>query len=131
MLLKKKSLHSSAIVKVIPYSNNHIVTVSKSELKIWPLSSLLLEEDNCPPLKHYNSLLDILSCGISRNIFGVLTHKNLTLLNGSLSHQQKELKVYQKIDYEYATAMAISQTKVYIGDGKGTIDLVELLPPEE
>ena len=60
----------------------------------------------------------------SRNIFGVLTHKNLTLINGSLSNQQKELKVYQKIDYEYATAMAISQTKVYIGDGKGTIDLV-------
>ena len=84
-----------------------------------------------PALKHHNSLLDILKCCISRNIISVLTNKSLTLLYGSLSANQKELKVIKKTDYDFATAMTVSETKVYVGDGKGDIDVSDLVLPEE
>jgi hypothetical protein len=123
-LLKKKSLHASAIIKILPFRDNHIITVSKTELKIWSLSSLLIEQDSSPALKQYSTILDILSVDHTRNIIAVLTHKSLVLLNGSLSQGHKELQTYQKIDYEFATALALSNNSAYIGDGKGNIDIV-------
>ena len=61
----------------------------------------------------------------------MLTHKSLTLLNGSLTCKQKELQIYQKIDYEFATALTVSNTTAFVGDGKGGIELVDLVPTEE
>jgi hypothetical protein len=57
----------------------------------------------------------------------LLTHKNLTLLSGSLTQQPREMKVHQKIDYEFATALAVSRNCAFVGDGKGCIDVVELI----
>lgn len=37
------------------------------------------------------------------------------------------MKIYQKIDYEFATALAVSNTSVFVGDGKGNIEIVELI----
>ena len=54
----------------------------------------------------------------------------MTLLNGSLSINHKELKVIKKIDYDFATTMTVSETKVYVGDGKGDIDVTDLVPSE-
>lgn len=34
------------------------------------------------------------------------------------------MQVYQKIDYEFATALAVSKTSAFIGDGKGNIEIV-------
>ena len=131
ILLRKKNVHTGAIVAIVPYRNNHLISASKTEVKVWSLSSLLIEEDNSPALKQYTSILDIQSVSLSRNVIAVLTHKNLTLLNGSLTAQPKELQIYQKIDYEYATALATSNTKAFVGDGKGNIELVDLLPQKE
>lgn len=89
ILLKKKNMHTGAIVAIVPYSNNHVISASKTEVKIWSLSSLLIEEDNSPALKQYTSVLDILAVSLSRNVIAVLTHKNLTLFNGSLTSQPK------------------------------------------
>lgn len=72
-------------------------------------------------MKLHTTVLDIISVGHARNIIAVLTHKNLTLINGGLTSKQRELQVHQKIDYEFATALAVSNTTVFVGDGKGSI----------
>ena len=131
LLLRKRSVHSSVIIKIMEYKSNHLVTVSKNEVKIWGLSGIVMEEESVPALKQYNSLLDILDCWMGRKILLVLTNQGLTLLNGSISQNNKELKVIKKTDYEYATAMAISETKVFVGDGKGEIYVEDLVVSEE
>ena len=47
----------------------------------------------------YQSILDIIDSCYCRNIIGILANKCVTLINASLSSFQKELKIYQKIDY--------------------------------
>ena len=47
----------------------------------------------------YQSILDIIDSCYSRNIIGILSNKCLILIDASLSTLQKELKIYQKIDY--------------------------------
>lgn len=106
-----------------------MVTVSRTEVKVWALSGVLVEEDNSPPLKQYTSLLDILEVAETRGIIAILSHKNLALLLGSLGGP-RELGVLRKVDFEFATAMAISNTSAFVGDGKGNIEVVELLEEE-
>jgi hypothetical protein len=59
ILLKKKSLHPTAMISILHFKQNHLITVSKAEVKIWSLYSILIEEDNSPSIKQFNSLLDI------------------------------------------------------------------------
>lgn len=42
ILLKKSSVHSNEIKKIINFKSGYLLTVSKNEIKIWVLSSFLL-----------------------------------------------------------------------------------------
>jgi hypothetical protein len=57
ILLKKKAIHSAEIRAVIEYKNNHLLTVSKNEAKLWALSSFFIESESTIPLKQYASIL--------------------------------------------------------------------------
>jgi hypothetical protein len=72
-------------------------------------------------------MLDIVDVAEARGIIAVLTNKNLTLLCASLNSDSREMKVHQKMDYEFATALGVSNTSVFVGDGKGNIEIVELI----
>jgi hypothetical protein len=72
-------------------------------------------------------MLDIVGVAEARGIIAVLTNKNLTLLSPSLNSESRDMKVYQKIDFEFATALAVSNTSAFVGDGKGNIEIVELI----
>lgn len=61
----------------------------------------------------------------------MLTHKSVSFLQLSLEGTSKELTLIHKIDYEYVTALCLSKTSAFVGDGKGGIDVVELMPAEE
>jgi hypothetical protein len=43
ILIKKKSLHPTAIITILAFKQNHLITASKNEIKIWSLYSLLIE----------------------------------------------------------------------------------------
>jgi hypothetical protein len=100
-------------------------------VKIWPLSSFFIEADHNSALKTYTSVLEIISLAESRNILVVLTHKSVTFLQLSLQSNSKELSLIHKIDYEYVTALCLSKTSAFIGDAKGSIEVIELLSAEE
>jgi hypothetical protein len=61
ILIKKKNIHSTAIQHLIQYHNNHIITATKTEVKIWPMSSFFIEVDNTSALKTYSSVLEIVA----------------------------------------------------------------------
>ncbi len=61
----------------------------------------------------------------------MLTHKSLSILSGPLQEQGKEMRLLHKIDYDYATCMAKSNSSLFVGDGKGTIEVVEIGGEEE
>lgn len=67
----------------------------------------------------------------SRNILTVLTHKSVTFLQLSLDSTSKDLSLILKIDYDYVTALCLSRTCAFVGDGKGGIEVVELMSEEE
>ena len=48
----------------------------------------------------------------------------------SLQSNSKELSLIHKIDYEYVTALCVSNTSAFIGDAKGTIEVIELITAE-
>jgi hypothetical protein len=116
--------------QVLEFSSHHLITASRSEVKLWPLSSLFIELDNASPLKTYSSVLEIVAVAESRNLLVVLTHKSVSFLQLSLQADSKELPLLHKMDYDYATTLCLSKTCAFIGDGKGSIDVVELLPEE-
>lgn len=89
ILIKKKNIHSSEIRHVIDYHNNHIITATKTEIKVWPLSSFFIEVDNTSALKTYTSVLEIVAVAEERNILAVLTHKSITFLQLSLQTNSK------------------------------------------
>lgn len=66
-------------------------------------------------------MLDIISVAESRGIIAVLTNKNLTLLSPLINSETRDMSVHQKIDYEFATELAVSNTSAFVGDGKGSI----------
>lgn len=66
-------------------------------------------------------MLDIVSVAESRGIIAVLTNKSLTLLSPAINSDSRDMQVYQKIDYEFATALTVSNTSAFVGDGKGNI----------
>jgi len=66
-------------------------------------------------------MLDIIAVAESRGIIAVLTNKNLTLLSPSINSENRDMQVYQKIEYEFATALAVSNTSAFVGEGKGNI----------
>lgn len=131
ILIKKKMVHATEVKQVLEYENHHIVTASKNEVKIWPLSSFFIEADHSSALKTYTSVLDIVSVGHARNILAVLTHKSLTFLQLSLQPSTKELALIHKIDYEYVTALCLSSTSAFVGDAKGAIEVIELINSED
>jgi hypothetical protein len=67
----------------------------------------------------------------SRNILAVLTHKSVTFLQLSLDGASKDLPLILKIDYEYVTAICLSKTCAFVGDGRGGVEVVELMSEEE
>ena len=131
ILIKKKMVHSTEVKHVLEYENHHVITASKNEVKIWPLSSLFIEVDHSSALKTYTSVLDIISVGHARNILAVMTHKSVSFLQLSLQSTTKELVLIHKIDYEYVTALGLSNTSAFIGDAKGTIEVIELITAED
>jgi hypothetical protein len=130
ILIKKKMVHSTEVKHVFEYHNHHIITASKSEVKVWPLASLFIDVDHSTALKTYTSVLEIISAAESRNILVVLTHKSVAFLQLSLQSSSKELSLIHKIDYEYVTALCLSRTSAFIGDAKGSIDVIELISGE-
>ena len=66
-------------------------------------------------------MLDLISVAESRGLIAALTNKNLTLLAPAINSDNRDMQVYQKIDYEFATALTVSNTSVFVGDGKGNI----------
>lgn len=131
ILLKKKAIHSAEIRAVIEYKNNHLLTLSKNEAKLWALSSFFIEAESTIPLKQYASILEIVSAAESRNILALLTHKSLSFLQCSLQPTQKEFSVIHKIDYEYVCALCTSRTAAFVGDAKGGIEVIELFIGEQ
>lgn len=100
--------------------NHHLLTASPQEVKIWPMASILID-DHSAALKSYSSVLEIVAVAESRNLLAVLTHKSLSLLQLSIEGNSKELPLLHKIDYEHATALCLSRTAAFVGDGRGAI----------
>ena len=130
LLIRKKVVHASEVRRILEYRNHHIITASRNEVKVWPLSSLFIEVEHSAALKTYSSVLDIVDVAESRNILAVLTNKSVSFLQLSLDPASKELPLLLKIDYEYVTALCLSRTCAFVGDGKGAIEVVELMSEE-
>lgn len=61
MLIKKKLVHSTEVKQVLEYRNNHLITASRNEVKVWPMASLFIEPEHSSPLKSYVSVLEIVA----------------------------------------------------------------------
>jgi hypothetical protein len=131
LLVRKKLVHATEVRRVLEYRNHHIITASRNEVKVWPLASLFIDLDHSAALKTYASVLDIVEVAESRNILAVLTHKSVAFLQLSLDPTTKDLPLILKIDYEHATALCLSRTSAFVGDGRGAIEVVELVGEEE
>lgn len=57
LLVRKKAVHSAEVRHVLEYEGHHLITASRNEIKLWPLSSLFIDTDHASALKSYSSVL--------------------------------------------------------------------------
>ena len=83
LLLAKKNTNGEEIRAVIEYKEGHLITVSKSEVHLWPLSAFFINQEGSS-LKRYHCSEAILKATLTRDILALLSQRTLTLLQCSL-----------------------------------------------
>jgi WD40 repeat protein len=125
ILIRKVSIHSGEIKKIVEYKSGYLMTSSQKDVKIWSLSSFYIETERSTPIKIVNSILDIIDVEYARNIFIVLTSKSVTSYLGGNEHNP--FPQISKEDIEFPTTICSSLSHVYIGDCQGSIFVNEII----